>query len=70
MFCEKCAQQFRNVPLSNNMVSPLIADISEGLITELIKKVRKELFSLQIDKATDFSGSIGYLIGYHSRIVC
>jgi hypothetical protein len=45
MFREKCAQQLRDVPLSNCTVSRWIADISEGLQQLLIEKLRSELFS-------------------------
>jgi hypothetical protein len=63
MFSEKCAQQLRNIPLSNNTVSRRFADISEGLEEQMIEKVRNKRCSMQIDKAIDCS-VIGHLIAY------
>jgi hypothetical protein len=63
MFREKCAQQLRNVPISNNTVSRRFVDISEDLEEQLIEKLRIKRFSIQINEATDYSG-IGYFVTY------
>jgi hypothetical protein len=63
MLGEKCAQQLRNIPLSNNTVSRQISDISEDLEEQLIEKLRNNRFAIQIDEATDCSG-VAHLIAY------
>jgi hypothetical protein len=63
MFSEKCAQQLRNILLLSTTVSQWIADVSEDLEEQLIEEWGKKLFSVQIDKATDYSGT-GHLIAY------
>jgi hypothetical protein len=63
MFGEKCGQQLRNVPLSDNALSPRIADISADSEEQLIEKARNKRFSIQTDGAADCSGT-GHLIAY------
>jgi hypothetical protein len=46
VFGQKCAQQLRNKPLSNNTVSWLIAGMSEDLEEQLIQKLRNKRFSI------------------------
>jgi hypothetical protein len=60
---EKCAQQLRNIPPSNNTVSRLIFDISEDSEEQLMEKFRNNRFAIQIDEATDCSG-VAHLIAY------
>jgi hypothetical protein len=63
VFGKKCAQQLCNIPLSNNTICRRIPDISEGLEEQLIDKLRNKGFSINIDEATDCSGT-GHLIAY------
>jgi hypothetical protein len=63
MLGEKCAQQLRNIPMSNNTVSRRISDISEDSEEQLMEKFRNNRFAIQIDEATDCSG-VGHLIAY------
>jgi hypothetical protein len=65
---EKCAQQLRNIPLSNKMASRRIAEISEGLEGQLIEKIRNKSVSIQNDETTDYN-SIGHLIAAYVRFV-
>jgi hypothetical protein len=44
VFGEKCAQQVRNMPLSDNTASLRIADISGDLEEQLIEKLRSKGF--------------------------
>jgi hypothetical protein len=63
MLDQKCAQHYRNIPLSNNTVSPWIANISEDSAEQLTENFRKKRLSIHTDEATDCSG-IGHLIAY------
>jgi hypothetical protein len=49
MFGEKCAQQLRNISLSNHTISLWIADISEYSEEQLIGKLR-EVFQYSLTK--------------------
>jgi hypothetical protein len=49
MFGEKCVQQLRNVPLSNNIVTRRIADISEDSEQQLTGSWQTKSFSVDID---------------------
>jgi hypothetical protein len=60
MLGEKCAQELRNILMSNNTVSRRISDISEDLKEHLLKNNR---FAIQINEATDCSG-ISHLTAY------
>jgi hypothetical protein len=50
MFGEKCPQQLRNIPLSDNTVSRQIANISEDLEEQLIEKLRNKCFQYRLMK--------------------
>jgi hypothetical protein len=63
MLGEKCAQQLHNIPLSYNTVSRQISDISEDFEEQLMEKLRRNHFAVQIDEATDCSG-VAHLIAY------
>jgi hypothetical protein len=63
MFGEECAQQLRNIQLTDNTISQQIDDMLEDFEEQLIEKLRNKYFSIQIDKATDSSGT-GLLIAY------
>jgi hypothetical protein len=49
MFGEKCAQQFRNISLSNNTISLWIPDITEDFDEQLIEELR-EVFQYRLTK--------------------
>lgn len=57
------AAQLKNIPLSNDIVSRLISDISEDLCEQLIEKLRNNCFALQVDEATDVHKD-AHLIAY------
>jgi hypothetical protein len=61
MFGEIRAQQFRNVPLSQNMVSRWIADASEDIEEQPIVMLRHKRFPIQAEESTGYNGS-GYLV--------
>jgi hypothetical protein len=63
MLGEKCAQQLRNIPLSNSTVSRRISDISEDLEEQLMEKFGNSRFTIQIDEATD-CGGVAHLTAY------
>ena len=50
---ESVANQLKNIPLSNNTISRRIQDISDNINDQLIDKLRKKNFAIQLDEATD-----------------
>jgi hypothetical protein len=57
------ANQLKNVPLSNNINSPRIQDISDNINDQLIDKSGNKNVTIQLDELTD-NNKDEYLICY------
>ncbi|GFY35313.1 protein FAM200B [Trichonephila clavipes] len=53
MFGDNFAKELQSIPLSNDTVSRRIDDIAEDVEQQLFGKLRDQLFSIQLDEATD-----------------
>ncbi|GBP67529.1 Zinc finger BED domain-containing protein 5 [Eumeta japonica] len=56
MFDEKSVKHVSTVPLSNDTVSRLIHDLATYVKQEIITRLQKTRFALQMDESTDVSG--------------
>ncbi|GFW65093.1 zinc finger BED domain-containing protein 5 [Trichonephila clavipes] len=56
MLDEKSAKHFSTVPLSNHTVSRRIHDLASYVKQELVTRLQKARFVLQIDESTDVAG--------------
>ena len=63
MFGDNFSKQLQSIPLSNDTIARRISDIAEDVQCQLFTKLHENLFSIQLDEATD-SNKDAHFIAY------
>ncbi len=62
MHGDKLAHELESVPLSNGPVTRHISDMAQDIKCQLVDRVKKGKFALQLDESTDVSNSAQLLV--------
>ena len=59
---DKLARELESVPLSNGTIARRITDMAQDIKCQLVDRVMKGKFALQLDESTDISNSAQLLV--------
>ncbi len=73
MHGDKLAHELESVPLSNGTVARRISDMAQDIKCQLMDRVKKGKYALQLDESTDVSNSAQLLVfvryGFDGKLI-